>query len=167
MAVLPFLLAALIPMVVGFVYYSPPVAGKAWMKANGFVKEDFEGSNMVLILLLCYVFALLLTYPLFQLVVHQTGMMGVLAMEEGFGVAGSEVQNYYDNFLEVYGGHHRTFGHGALHGGIIAGLFVASPIIAINALFERRGWKYVVIHAGYWILTLGLMGGVLCQFAMR
>lgn len=167
MAVLPFLLAALIPMVVGFVYYSPPVAGKAWMKANGFVKEDFEGSNMVLILLLCYVFALLLTYPLFQLVVHQTGMMGVLAMEEGFGVAGSEVQNYYDNFLEVYGDHHRTFGHGALHGGIIAGLFVASPIIAINALFERRGWKYVAIHAGYWIITLGLMGGLLCQFAMR
>lgn len=166
-AVLPFLLAALIPMLVGALYYSPMIAGKAWMKTNGFTEESLKGANMVLILILCYVFALLLTYPLWQLVVHQSGMMGVLAMQEGFGVAGSEVQNYYDNFLETYGDLHRTFGHGAMHGGVIGGLFVAFPIIAINALFERRGWKYIAIHVVYWMITLGLMGGVLCQFAMR
>ena len=163
---LPFFLAALIPMVVGFVYYSPPLAGNAWMKANGFSKEDLEGGNMALTLFLCYVFAFLLTYPLWQLVVHQSGVMGVLAMEEGFGVAGSEVQNYYDNFISLYGDNHRSFGHGAMHGGFVGGLFVALPIIAINALFEKRGWKYILIHTIYWIITLALMGGVLCQFAM-
>jgi len=164
---LPFFLAALIPMVVGFIYYSPPIAGNAWMKTNGFVKEDLEGGNMALILLLCYVFALMLTYPVWQLVVHQSGVMGVLAMEEGFGVAGSDVQNYYENFISLYGEHHRSFGHGALHGGFVGGLFVALPIIAINALFERRGWKYISIHVVYWMITLALMGGVLCQFASR
>ena len=38
-------------------------------------------------------------------------------------------------------------------------------VIGINALFERKGFKYIAINAGYWILCLGLMGGVLCAFA--
>jgi len=32
-------------------------------------------------------------------------------------------------------------------------------------MFERRGFKYIAIHGGYWMLTLGLMGGIICQFA--
>ena len=166
MTILPFFLAALVPMVVGFIYYSDLVAGKAWMNANGFAREDLEGGNMALILGLCYVFSLMLTYPVWQLVVHQSGVMGVLAMQEGFGVAGSEVQNYYDNFMSLYGDTHRSFGHGAMHGGVVGGLFIAWPLIAINALFERRGWKYIAIHVVYWMITLALMGGILCQFAM-
>jgi len=164
---LPFLLTALIPMVVGFVYYSPPVAGNAWMKTNGFTTEDLEGGNMALILGLCYVLALLLTFPLWQLVVHQTGVYGTLAMIDGFGVEGSEIETYYQNFMAMHGDNHRTFGHGALHGGFMGGLGIALPIIGINSLFERRGWKYIAIHTVYWVITLALMGGVLCQFTIR
>ncbi|HRN41812.1 MAG TPA: DUF1761 family protein [Vicingus sp.] len=32
-------------------------------------------------------------------------------------------------------------------------------------MFERKGFKYIAINSGYWIITLGLMGGVICQFA--
>jgi hypothetical protein len=32
-------------------------------------------------------------------------------------------------------------------------------------LFERRSWKYIFINAGYWILTLTLMGGIICAYA--
>jgi hydrogenase maturation factor len=39
--------------------------------------------------------------------------------------------------------------------------------VGINALFERRGGKYILVHVGYWIVTLALIGGVVCQFAMR
>lgn len=167
MAVLPFFLAALIPMIVGSIYYSPLLAGNAWMKTNGFTKESLEGGNMAIILGICYVFALLLTVPVWQMVVHQTGVYGTLAMIEGFGVEGSEIETYYQNFMAMHGDNHRTFGHGAMHGGVIGGLGIALPIIGINALFERRGWKYIAIHVVYWMITLGLMGGVLCQFAMR
>ncbi|MFK8055068.1 MAG: DUF1761 domain-containing protein [Saprospiraceae bacterium] len=167
MGILPFFLAALIPMIVGALYYSPPVAGNAWMKTNGFTKESLEGGNMALILGLSYVFALLLTLPVYQMSVHQTGFESTLAMIEGFGVPGSDIQNYIDSFMELHGDRHRTFGHGVLHGGLIGGLGIALPLIGINALFERRGWKYIVIHLVYWMITLGLMGGVLCQFAMR
>ena len=47
----------------------------------------------------------------------------------------------------------------------IAGLFFALPIIGVISLFERKGFKYIAIHAGYWTLTLTLMGGILCQLA--
>ena len=54
-----------------------------------------------------------------------------------------------------------TFQHGAFHGAL-AGLTFALPILGIPALFERRSMTYILIHAGYWVLTLALMGGVLC-----
>ena len=33
-----------------------------------------------------------------------------------------------------------------------------------NALFERKGFRYIAVNAGYWILTLMIMGGIICQF---
>ena len=63
--------------------------------------------------------------------------------------------------MDQYGQNFRTFKHGAFHG-TLSGIFYAFPIIAINALFERRSWKYIWIHTGYWILTLALMGGTVC-----
>ena len=66
--------------------------------------------------------------------------------------------------MGVYGNDFRTFKHGALHG-TLTGVGIALPVVAINAMFEKRGFKYIAIHAGYWILTLLLMGGIICQFA--
>jgi hypothetical protein len=63
-----------------------------------------------------------------------------------------------------YGTNFRSFKHGALHGTIMAVLF-AFPILAINALFERKGAKYIFIHLGYWVITIALMGGVICGWA--
>ena len=164
---LVFFLAALIPLLVGALYYSPAVAGKAWMRTNGFTEDSLKGGNMALIFGLSYVFGLFLSYVLYELTVHQTGMTGVLAMDPTFATEGSETYLYYQDFLERFGDRHRTFGHGALHGFFIAGIGFALPLIAINALFERRGWTYIGVHLGYWLITLTLMGGVLCQFALR
>ena len=44
------------------------------------------------------------------------------------------------------------------------GLFLALPILGTNALFERKGFKYIAVNAGYWILTIALMGGLLCAW---
>lgn len=49
-----YFITALIPLVIGFIYYSPMVFGNAWMKENNFTKEDLEGGNMVKILGLAY-----------------------------------------------------------------------------------------------------------------
>jgi len=41
---------------------------------------------------------------------------------------------------------------------------LALPIVGIPALFERKGFNYIAINAGYWIVSMALMGGVLCAF---
>ena len=89
------------------------------------------------------------------IVIHQTG---------AFGMVGGEPEKAlpsYVAFMADYGTVFRTFQHGALHGFMSSVLF-ALPIIAINARFERKSWKYIFIHAGYWSLTLTIMGAIIC-----
>ena len=64
-------------------------------------------------------------------------------------------------FMNDYGSAFRTFKHVALHG-FISGLFFAFPIIAINGLFERKSWKYIWINSGFWIVTLTIIGAIIC-----
>jgi hypothetical protein len=156
-------LSALIPMIVGAVYYHPKVVGTVWMRTNNFTTKDLEGANMVLIFGLSYVMSVSLAFLLQSMVIHQQGVLSLLAFQEGFEDSGSAVRGLYDDFMATYGQEHRSFGHGSLHGAIVALLFV-TPIFTINALFERRNWKYVAVHAGYWLITLLLMGGVIGQF---
>lgn len=42
-------LAALIPMVVGYIWYHPKVFGGAWMKSLGFTEETLRQGNMAMI----------------------------------------------------------------------------------------------------------------------
>lgn len=53
-----------------------------------------------------------------------------------------------------------NFLHGAFHGGLFATL-IGLPILATNALFERKGLVYILINYGYWLVCFGLMGGIL------
>ncbi len=151
-------LAGLIPLITGFIWYHPKVFGNAWMKSVGFTEESMKGANMALIFGLTYLFGCILASALMTIVIHQFGFNSVMQ-----GDNSTETAAYMKNFYDTYGSRFRTFKHGALHG-TISGLFIAMPIIGIISLFERRGFKYGAIHTGYWMLTLALMGGVLCAF---
>lgn len=157
------LLAALIPMVVGFLYYNPKLLGTAWMNASGMTEEKVKNGNMVKMLLLSFLCAFLFSFFLFGLVVHQTDVYSLYASEDGFLQEGSAVMNRLDTLMLEFGDRFRTFKHGALHGTLIGLLFV-TPILGTIALFEQKSFKYVAINGGYWVITLALMGGVLCQF---
>lgn len=158
------LISAVLPLVVGFVYYNPKVFGKAWMDAAGLTEEKLKGANMLVIFLATYFFSFLLSFFLFGLVVHQTDIYSLLVDEKGFGVEGSAVMNQLKDLMDAYGDNYRTFKHGALHGTLV-GVFIVFPIMSINTLFERRPFKYSLIHTGYWAICLALMGGILCQWA--
>ncbi|WP_276975155.1 DUF1761 domain-containing protein, partial [Flavobacterium filum] len=67
----------------------------------------------------------------------------------------------YAAFMADYGNAFRTYKHGALHG-FMSGLFLALPLVAINGLFERKSWKYIFIHAGYWTVVMTIMGAIVC-----
>ncbi|WP_109436573.1 DUF1761 domain-containing protein [Aquimarina sp. AU119] len=157
-------LAALIPMILGFIWYNPKVFGTAWMNACGFTQEDLKGGNMALIFILSYVFSLFLAFILNTLVIHQFGFFSSIMNEPGLTETGTETYQYAQDYMAKYGNNFRTFGHGALHGSMI-GLMVVLPVMGTNALFERKGFKYMAVNIGYWIVCLALMGGVICQFA--
>ena len=56
-------IAAIIPLLVGFIWYNPNVFGNAWMNSIGMdeakMKEKF---NPILVFGLCYVFAFLISF---------------------------------------------------------------------------------------------------------
>ena len=159
-----FLVAALVPMIMGFIWYHPKVMGKVWMDACGFSDEDVKGGNMPLIFGLSYLFSIMIGLGLYPIVVHQLGLFSMLQGEPGINEIGSEVHTLFSGLMDKYGTNFRTFKHGAFHG-TLTGLFLALPILATNSLFEKKGFKYIAVNSGYWIITLALMGGVICQWA--
>lgn len=158
------LLAALVPMIIGFIWYNPKTVGNAWMKAAGLDEEKMKGANMLVIFGLSYFFSLLIATVVQFMVIHQLSVFSILANQPGIQDPTSEIGKFYADFMTKYGNEFRTFKHGAFHG-TICGIFFATPVLGISALFERRSAKYILIHSGYWIITLALMGGVICQFA--
>ncbi|OAV46212.1 DUF1761 domain-containing protein [Lewinella sp. 4G2] len=159
------LLVGLIPLLVGALYYSPIGFHKAWMKANNFTEADLEGANMVKIFGLAYLYGVILASFLPSLVMHQTGLSGIFGMLPEWADKSSALWTDLNAMDDKWGmfSRHLHFGHGVMHG-IVSSVFLVVPIVSINSLFERRGWKYAAIHIGYWTICLALMGGVLCEF---
>ncbi len=155
--------AALIPLAIGFIWYMPQVFGNAWMKASNMNEEQMKGANMLLIFGLTYILGFMASMALSAMVIHQFAIGSILAETAGIKDPSSEVGMWLTDFMNKYGNNFRTFKHGVFHG-VIAGIFFVTPVIAVNAMFERKGFKYIAINAGFWMVCLALMGGVICQF---
>lgn len=158
------LIAAVIPMIVGFIWYNPKVLGTAWMNASGMTEEKAKGANMLVIFGFAFLFSFMMAMAEQFMVIHQYHVYSIFANDPGFRDPNSEIGMFISDFMTKYGNNFRTFKHGAFHG-VLAGVMFALPVLGTNALFERKGFKYIAINAGYWIITLALMGGVICQFA--
>ncbi|WP_299054381.1 DUF1761 domain-containing protein [uncultured Polaribacter sp.] len=155
-------IAALVPMFIGAIWYGP-LFGNAWMQQMGFTKESLAGTNMIKTLLICYILSVLVAMALMQMVIHQMGVYSTLAGEPGFNEQTGDAYLYFQDFLATYKDRFRTFKHGALHG-VLNGLFFATSILGIQAVFEKKSFKYVAINAGYWIVTLAVMGGIISKW---
>ena len=159
------LVAALVPMVMGFIWYSPKVLGNAWMKAAGITEDKMKGGNMAVVFIVSFVLSFLMAFEMQWWVIHQ---FHVYSMMDHYLNAHSpnysaDAVNYVNDMMAKYGNEFRTFKHGALHG-TIAGFTFALPILGTNALFERKGFKYIAINCGFWIISMALMGGIVCAF---
>ncbi len=149
------IVAAVSALVVGFIWYNPKVFGNAWMQAAGMTDEQVKGGNMAKIFILAFIFAFLLAFALLPITIHQAAANSMVGGDPSTALPS------YTAFMNDYGEAFRTFKHGALHG-VIAGVFIALPILGTNALFERKGAKYIFINSGYWIVTMGVMGAIIC-----
>ena len=157
-------LAALVPLVMGFLWYGPLLFQNAWMKQLGFTEESLKGGNMALIFILSYVFSFMLAFFLIFITTHQIGAFSSM-MEPGASELTGAAVEHFKEFVANYGNNYRSFKHGALHGAM-TGIFIGLPILATQAMFERKTWKYVAINVGYWVITIALMGGVVCQWGV-
>ena len=159
-------LIALIPLAVGALYYGPLLFSKVWQREAGVTDEMLQNGNMLKIMGLSYVYSFLVGLLLQMVVVHQFGLSGMFGMlGDQWLVEGSALMTDLDALDAKYGmySRHMHFGHGALHGGFFGLVFVGG-IISINGLFERKTWKYMLLHTGYWTISLALMGGAIGQF---
>ncbi|MEX1187728.1 MAG: DUF1761 domain-containing protein [Bacteroidia bacterium] len=157
------ILSAFIPMIIGAIWYSPKVLGTIWMKESGVTQEQINSGGMLKIFGFSILFSLFLSMSLQFMVIHQFHLNSIIMSEVDYTNPGSDSQTWLTETMANYGNNYRTFKHGLFHG-ILVGLFFAFPLIGINSLFERRSFKYIFIHSAYWIISFGLMGGVICAF---
>ena len=160
------IVAALVPMVVGFIWYNPKVFGTAWMNAAGMTEERVKSGNMPLIFGLSLVMAFILSFTYKFLGDHHAAFQAFFRpiAEHGIGVDpttpfGIELKGLIDD----YGVRFHTWSHGLAHSVIIS-LFVLMPVMATGTLFERRSFKYFMVNWGYWVVTLACMFMVLAQW---
>ena len=154
---LAILVAAIVPMILGFLWYNPVLFGNVWMRESGMTEEKMKSGNMAVIFGVSLLFSILLSAMLQSLVIHQMGATQLIGGDPTVeGVLPS-----YQAFMADYGSGFRTFKHGALHG-LLAGVFIVLPIMGTNGLFERKSWKHIFINVGYWTVVLTIMGAILC-----
>ena len=149
------LLASISALVIGFIWYNPKVFGTAWMQAADMTEEKIKGANMAKIFALALFFAFLLSTALPGIVIHQMGAFSLIGGDPAAALPS------YEAFMADYSDAFRSYKHGAFHG-VLTGVFIALPILGTNALFERKSAKYIFINVGYWIVTLAVMGAIIC-----
>lgn len=152
------LVAALVPLVMGFIWYNPKVFGTAWQKAAGLSDEKMKTVNMGVVFGVSLFLSFLLAFSIQFMVIHQFHFSSML-FKQPINDPSTEIGAMYKTIMDQFGTGYRTFKHGALHG-TISGFLVATPIMTINSLFERKGFKYIAINCGYWIICMGIMGGI-------
>lgn len=149
-------IAAVAALVIGAIWYNPKIGfGNMWLRESGMTEEKMKSGNMAIIFGLSLVFSAMLAFLLMQFTNHQWGALGMIGGDPEVAEASFEA------FMADYGNAFRSFKHGALHGTIF-GVAGALPIIGTIALFERKSAKYIFVNAGYWIVTLAVMGALLC-----
>ena len=160
-------IAALVPTIMGFIWYNPKVFGKAWMESAGLTMETaMKGFNMPLVMGLSLFFSFMLAFSLAPITIHQYGFFSMLMTHDGqaqIADKNSELYGHVKYIMDNFGTSFHTFRHGALHGTLV-GVFTILPVIATGAMFERKGFKYIAINAGYWIVCLAIMGAIVCHF---
>jgi len=149
--------AAFTTLLVGFIWYHPNFLGTLWIQEAGLTKDKPHKGNMFKIFGLTFVFSIFIGIIMQSLTIHQFGALGMI----GGGTNLAEAKPSFMAFMVDYGTSFRTYKHVALHG-FFTGLLFAFPMIAINGLFERRSWKYIFIHSGYWVVCLTIIGAIVC-----
>ena len=120
------LVAAVIAFVLGGMWYSPMLFGKAWMQENDLSEDDLKQGSQARIFGFAFLWSLVMAFNL-----------GMFLNEPGTTASWGAAAGFLAGF-----------------GWVAAGVFIIG-------LFERRSTRYMLINAGYMVVTLTLMGLVI------
>ena len=133
---LAILVAGISSFVVGGIWYSPGLFGKAWMKDNNFTEEQIKkGGNKGKIFGFTLIFSLLMAANL-----------GMFLADGPAECPAGCVQKVDVSF-------------GAM-AGFLAGVWTFCAI-AIHSLFELKPWRLILINGFYSLVALTLMGAII------
>jgi hypothetical protein len=137
--ILALIVAALVPNIIGALYYGP-IFGNTWLKSFGKTKAEMEAGNQVLTyigaLLLAFVIAFFLNFIL-------------QAVHKDIGEDGTLVTSSFN-----------TFKHGAFHGFFFCLGFVVPAIVSLG-LFHKAKASNIFLNTGFWLICFTLMAGII------
>jgi hypothetical protein len=157
------LLAALVPVVFGLIWYNPYLLGKVW-EMCGVPTVKMGTGKLALTVVLTYIAGYYIaSHVLGSIVIHQRGIYSMLAGNPDMHDKSSALYNTVQGLMDKYGTNYRTFKHGAYHG-FFTGLYLVLPILLVTGLIESKRVCSVLVHAAFWTACLAVMGGIICQY---
>ncbi len=157
------LFAAFVPIVVGAIWYNPYLFGKLWGSSVGLAAERTSAARVAVIVIITYIAGFYIAGALGSIVIHQRGIYSMLAGDPDMKDKGSALYNTVQGLMDKYGHNFRTFKHGALHGSF-TGLYLVLPVLLVIGLLERKKLCWVFVHGAFWVMTLAVMGGIICEY---
>jgi len=150
------LASALIPFFVSAVWFNTHVfGGEKWIEASEMPTHKAASPVGVGKILLSLPLNLLLAIGMFQLSVHETGVMSMLGGDPALMLDGTAAA-----FLAEYGGRFHTWTHGLAHG-LVATICFALPVLGYVVIFGKKTARYFWTCFGFWWVNLTLMSIVL------
>lgn len=118
-------------MAIGFAWYSDPAFGKQWRKLSGISEAKPKGSDMTKIMVL--------------------------------GLGGGLIMAFILSHAEVFAGSY--LGTSGLTLGLMTGFWnwlgFMVPILISGYLYEKKPLNLVFINAGYWLVSILVMGVII------
>jgi len=130
--------AALVPMILGALYYGP-LFGKQWAESTGKTMKELEPNNMAV----TYGLALLAAFIL------------AFSIKTNIELTHKDV----NDAGELFFGSFHSFKHGALHGGMM-GMLSVVPVLLSFSLFHKMSAKNIILNVIFWLIAMALMGGI-------
>lgn len=164
---LAIIVTALVPMLMGFIWYHPKLFGTVWQREAGVSDDKMKSANMIVIFAVSLICSFLMSMYVNSIATHDTYVQGATWYVEKGGTEAEkmEAKAWQETYKKLVVDRPEfttsRWTHGFAHALVITGLFFILPLIITNGLFERKSWKYMLINAGYWILTVGIMGIIL------